>query len=192
MRNAIRPDGSAVCRLSGGVCVPLLAVLAVLAGCGLSSTTPGTSTASGANTDQTATASVIARETATVGVSTTAGADAATGCPGPVESITWPGRPAAIVTPAQGAATVKVGQTLELRLPFGHQWSLGAAMLNGTFTLDSPAGYADLPTRTCIWHFTAKQAGSQDLPIVMAPICQPHAECPQATVAYDITIAATA
>ena len=84
------------------------------------------------------------------------------------------------------------GRAGTIRDPFGHRWSVATSMLNGVFVLDQPAGYADAQTQTCDWHFTAKQAGSQDLTIAMAPNCQASKECLQAIVAYDMTLTATA
>jgi hypothetical protein len=187
MRNLTGICGTALSRLATLGCVLLLVALA---GCGLSST-------SGVGADQPPMATASATSTATVTVPATVTApttaSTTTGCPGPAQSVEWPAPPAAIVTHAQSTTAVKVGQALEVRLPFGHHWSMAASALNGTFTLDAPAGYADAQSQTCIWHFTAKRAGTQDLSYAMAPICAPHTKCPQTIIiAFDITLDATA
>jgi hypothetical protein len=62
---------------------------------------------------------------------------------------------------------------------------------NGAFALDQPAGYADAQAQSCIWRFTAKQAGSQSLTIVKGPVCRPGVVCPQSSIAFDMTLTAT-
>lgn len=163
-------------------------VIAALAGCGV---TPGTEAGtSGAATNTASASATSGAATATTSATTTA--NASTGCPGPEQSVSWSTAPAAVVTMPQTTTSVKVGQTLEVRFPFGHRWVLAAAKMNGSFTLDTPAGYADTQTQSCTWHFTAKQAGSQDLPFTESPICQPHTLCPQNEIELDVTIQAAA
>lgn len=188
MWTSTRMRGAAWSRLValGGV-----VVIVAFAGCGV---TPGAQAGTSGAPTNTASANTTASATTppSATASATISASASTGCPGPAESVSWPTPPTVVVTQPQGTISVKVGQTLELRLAFGHRWSVAASMLNGTFALDQPAGYADAQTQTCDWHFTAKHAGSQNLTIAMAPNCQASKACAQAIVAYDLTITATA
>jgi len=83
---------------------------------------------------------------------------------------------------------VQVGQSLEVELPFGHRWSLGPAAGQPALYLDMPAGYGDLSLKSCVWHFTAQQAGQVNLSFTSGPICQAHEECPQFLVVVMIAV----
>ena len=171
--------GAAWSRLMTAGCV---ALIIAFAGCGV---TPGAQTSPGDAVTTTA-------GSATVTASATSSATTTTGCPSTEQDVSWPTAPTVIVTKPEGTTTVTVGQTLELRLAFGHRWNVAPGTLSGAFTLDQPAGYADTQHQTCDWHFTAKQAGSQALTITSAAICEASGPCSQAIVAFSMTIAATA
>ncbi len=153
-------------------------LLALVTGCGVSA---------GNNTGTTSTSA----PTATSATSTTL--VASSGCPSSQKDVTWPTPPAAVVTSqTQGTTTIKVGQSLEIALAYGSRWALASGDTGGPFTLDSPAGYPDDQLNACLWHFTAKTAGSQEVTFTRSALCAPHVECPQDIAVIDVSIAATA
>lgn len=159
----------------------LLALLLLLAGCG------GAGASSGAQPPATVTGGATATPTVG-GVSATT-----TGCPQATQIVQWPSPPTVIVTTAQTAkgATVQVGQSLEVALPFGHKWTLGLDAGQPALALSTPAGYGDASLQSCIWRFTTKQAGQVTLTFSSAPICQPHRDCSQAIGLLRIPITVT-
>jgi hypothetical protein len=82
---------------------------------------------------------------------------------------------------ANKGASLQVGQTLELALPFGHHWALAPSSTSwqSTLTLDTPAGYGDTSLQSCVWRFTAKRAGEALIAFTFTPNCKPPMECPQ-------------
>jgi hypothetical protein len=95
------------------------------------------------------------------------------------------------VTSAQASkgASLQVGQTLEIALAFGHHWSFEPVAFGGVLLLNTPAGYGDMSLKSCVWRFTAQQAGQITLNFTFAPICQLHMECPQYIGLLKIAIA---
>jgi hypothetical protein len=104
-----------------------------------------------------------------------------TGCPQPTQVVQWPSPPAVIVTSADASkgATVHVGQTLEVALPFGQRRSLGPTAGHPELLLNTPAGYGDASLTSCVWRFTAEEAGQAALEFSFKPLCQARMECPQ-------------
>ena len=85
--------------------------------------------------------------------SSTPTASAATGCP---NTATDPSAPAANVliksSQANSTITVKVGDVIEVRLPFGHKWS-GPSASQGQLEIQTPSGYASHANSVCVWRF---------------------------------------
>lgn len=185
-----------------------LALLALFAACGRSIYVSGVG--AGSSTDQTATATASgANHGGTTGTTTTGGLPATptpgrapytptprptpdyplTGCPLATQTFAWPDTPAVIITKV-GPTTVKVGQTFEIALAFGHRYFLASTQFGPAVALDSPAGYGDQATKQCIWHFHATQAGSANIVFAIDPLC-PTETCPGYAVNVTFTINVT-
>lgn len=121
-----------------------------------------------------------------VGTTTT---NQATGCPGPNQIVSR--APASVLVSANGSTrqvTLKVGQTLEVQLPFGRKWSLFPQSAD-TLSMTTPAGYGDVTVQSCIWRFTAAHAGSTTVTFDFAPLCPPTAaQCSQLAGRSSFTI----
>ncbi|HLX55643.1 MAG TPA: hypothetical protein VKR83_01320 [Ktedonobacteraceae bacterium] len=100
------------------------------------------------------------------------------GCPGAVMST--PPAPANVVlkqTESNSIIKAKVGDVIEVDLPFGQSWS-GPTTSQGELQLQTPAGYA-LPTaKVCVWRFTAQGTGTTQLEFYGRAICGKGALCP--------------
>jgi hypothetical protein len=164
----------------------LLLTLMLVAGCGV--TTTGLSGAAGNSPEATGTASHPSATQTVPGTSTGPGTptvagtgSTATGCPSPTHVVNWPSPPTVIITSAQASkgASLQVGQTLEIALAFGSHWSFEPVAAHGVLVLNTPAGYGDASIKSCVWRFTAEQAGQVTLIYTVAPICLAHMECPQ-------------
>ena len=161
---------------------PILLLAMLIAGCGVTTGTTGI-TNGGPMAGQPSGTPTVPATSAVSGTSTPALGtyDTTTGCPQATQVVEWPSAPAVIVTSADAStgATVQVGQTLEIALPFGQRRSLGPAAGDPELLLNTPAGYGDASLKSCVWHFTAEQAGQVTLLFTFAPICQAHQACPQ-------------
>ncbi len=112
-----------------------------------------------------------------------------TGCPLPLENVTWPPPPPQILSPEKSRfASLNVGQTLEIVLPFGIQWRLTQPPSGNSLMLDSPAGYGDPTQHACVWHFTAKAVGQASLTYSLSPLCQQGYRCSGAITLVDFTV----
>jgi len=114
----------------------------------------------------------------------------ATGCPLPTKTVTWPPPPPLHLSPQKShAASLRVGQTLEVDLPFGHRWALALPQVpSGSLSLDAPAGYGDAAQHSCVWHYTAKAAGQVTLTYSLSPLCQKGQHCSGAITLLDLAI----
>lgn len=104
----------------------------------------------------------------------------ANGCPS-ASVVNTPPTPANVVLkPANsnGVATARVGDVVEVDLPFGHAWT-GPTASQGELQLQPPAGYALTPTKVCVWRFTAMSAGTTELNFYGKAICKKGELCPQ-------------
>ena len=130
----------------------LVVVSTGLVACGVTSATPA------ANTTSVSTATTVAQST---------------GCP--LANQTVSRAPASVLISPTGSLqqiSLHVGQTLEVRLPFGRKWSYFPSSTD-TLTLQSPAGYGDATVNSCIWRFTAAHTGSTSINFIFAPLCLP-------------------
>jgi hypothetical protein len=98
-----------------------------------------------------------------------------------------------IITPADApkGVTLQVGQTLEVALPFGQRQSIAPAAGGPALLLNTPAGYGDASLKSCVWRFTAEQAGQTLVTFSSAPICKPGIDCPQYVAIRKITVTVT-
>jgi hypothetical protein len=74
--------------------------------------------------------------------------------------------------------TAHNGDLIEVRLPFGQQWS-GPTTSQGELQLQTPAGYALNSDKVCIWRFIAQGSGMTQLTFSAKAICQKGQLCPQ-------------
>jgi hypothetical protein len=122
----------------------------------------------------------------------TPGTTAKTGCPAATQEVNWSPEPGAIFTTKQSSSiNVKVGETFEISLPMGHVWKM-APLASSILKLDTPAGYGDAATQSCIWHFTTQASGQTSLEYTMQALCQPGTVCPAYITVVDMTVKASA
>lgn len=143
-----------------------------LTACGVTSTTTG-----GAGT------------TASVPTTTATSKPTSTGCPLPTQVVSR--APATVIERPVGTGvkpvSLKVGQTVEVQLPFGHKWAL-FPMSSAILSLQSPAGYGDASVQSCIWRFQAAQTGSENLTFIEQPLCDTGVECPNYVTQVEIPV----
>ena len=147
---------------------PLALILVfVLSACGANG---GTTTGSGSTTTTTPT-------TAPTTVTGTTGTT--TGCPS--NAVVNPPQATPNVTiklsNSNGTIAAHDGDLIEVRLPFGQQWSEPVASGN-ILQLQTPSGYALNTAKVCIWHFIAKSTGTAQLSFSAKAICKPGQMCP--------------
>jgi len=88
---------------------------------------------------------------------------------------------------ANAAVTARVGDVLEIQLPFGLRWT-GPTISGGGLRVQTPAGYASAALGMCIWRFKALSAGTTHLTFFAMAICQNGQFCPQYVLALPFTI----
>jgi hypothetical protein len=92
------------------------------------------------------------------------------GCPS--DAVVTPAPPAANVTvrltDANATVTARVGDVLEIQLPFGLRWT-GPTLSGGGLHMQTPAGYASTALGMCIWRFSASHAGTIHLTFLPEP-----------------------
>lgn len=151
-----------------GVLVTVLAFM--LAACGSNTTTGSGSGSSGPAKTPTAAPSL-------------------TGCPSATAMNTVPAPANVVLKPSNNNSTTsaKVGDVIEIDLPFGQAWS-GPLASQGELTLQQPAGFALTPSKVCVWRFTAQSAGTTQLEFYGKAICQKGQACPQYIMRLPYTI----
>ena len=149
----------------------LVLLVFALAACG-SNTSGGTATTGAGSTP-------VATPPATAGVN---------GCPGTV--MTTSPSPAKIVLKQSDSNTIitaRVGDVVEIDLPFGQAWS-GPTASQGDLQLQGPAGYAVTASKMCVWRFTAQSAGTTQVEFYGKAICQKGQMCPLYIMRIPYTI----
>jgi hypothetical protein len=157
--------------------IPMIIILAlVFTACG---TNPGsTTTGSGAGSKPTS------------GSTTTTGhAASAYGCPAGIVPNPPQGTPNVIVQPkgSNATTTAQNGDLIEVRMPFGQQWS-GPSKTQGILKLQDPSGYTSITNKACIWRFIATGTGMEQLNFFARAICKKGAVCPMYVMRVPITI----
>jgi predicted small secreted protein len=151
--------------------VPMVLILAfVLAAC-------GTNSGSGSSTGSTPTSAPTTVK------------DTPTGCPSDAVVTPPPAAPNVTIrlTNSNGTIVAHNGDLIEVRLPFGQQWSLPTTTGN-VLQLQTPAGYAVSADKVCIWHFIAKSTGTATLSFSAKAICKPGQMCPLYIMRVPFTI----
>jgi len=154
--------------------VPIVLTLAfVLAACGTNSGS-GTSTGSTGSTPTSAPTTVKGT---------------ATGCPSDavVNPSQTPPNVTIRLTNSNSTIAAHNGDLIEVRLPFGQQWSAPTTSGN-VLQLQTPAGYAVSADKVCVWHFIAKSIGTAELSFSAKAICKPGQMCPLYIMRVPFTI----
>ena len=181
--------------------VPLiLGLVLALSACGTNvSTTTGAAPSGSTTTTPGVTATSSGVNATTPGVTATApGATAtstqsqarANGCPN--DTVVTAPLPTAnvVLTNANSGTTVKAkkGDTIEVKLSFGHIWQGPTDLSQDLLTAQGPAGYAYPSAKFCVWRFLAAGTGSAHLSFEGRPICKPTQACPMYIMAVPFTI----
>ena len=154
----------------------LLTLMGIVAAC-------GTNAGSGTSTGGTGSNPVTPAPTAVKGYGT------AQGCPSDMVVSTAPSTANVVVKPNQvnGTITAKVGDVVEIRLPFGQKWT-GPTVSQGSLEIQQPSGYAWKTDKVCVWRFTAKSAGTTSLQFHEQALCKPGQLCPMYIAEFPFVI----
>ena len=155
-----------------------LALTLIVAAC-------GTNAGSGTSTGGTGSSSPTANPSPTA----VKGYGTAHGCPSDMVVSTAPSTANVIVKPNQinSTITAKVGDVIELHLPFGQKWT-GPTASGGNLEIQQPAGYASKTDNVCVWRFTAKSAGTTNLEFRAQALCKPNQMCPMYIAEFPFVI----
>jgi hypothetical protein len=162
------------------IALTMLALLVfLLAGCGQAGT-GGSSTAGSGS---------AATSTPTVAPTPVKGYGSANGCPS--DMVVGVAPPQANVTVLASDVNKTIiannGDVIEIRLPFGRQWS-GPAVSQGILHSQSPEGYAWKANSVCVWRFVAQGTGTVSLNFTSRPICKRGQMCPMFIIAVPFKI----
>lgn len=171
-------------RLSGALA--LAAILAALAGCGVT-TGPGGEQGASTSPSPTGTTQVSPTATTRPAATKTATSSSATPCPA---SDQGPGNPALILTPPtpDRSGSAHVGDMVQVRLPTTTKWSFTSAQPTGTLTATQPSGALIRSVNACVWSFRAAAAGTATLSFIGQAICEPGKPCPNYRLAMNFTV----
>jgi len=155
----------------------VLTLVFVLSACGANA---GTTTGSGSTTASTPTTA----PTTVAGIKTTT-----TGCPS--DAVVNPPQATPNVTikmsNSNGTVAAHDGDLIEVRLPFGQQWS--APVTSGNILqLQTPSGYAITTAKVCVWRFIAKSTGTAQISFGGKAICKASQMCPLYILRVPFTI----
>lgn len=115
-------------------------------------------------------------------------------CPSSAQNVTWPAPATQVLRynpPSSDPApiTLQPSQTLEIDLFGPWTWQLRTLDVSPVLKLETPAGYIDALGESCVWRFTAQQAGSEQLEFFGNGMCQaPAATCVGAFFKPTITV----
>lgn len=113
----------------------------------------------------------------------------ANGCPNNTVVTTLPSKANVVVNQPDLNTTVTAhnGDTIEIRLPFGHKWT-GPDSTQGKLELQPPAGFAWNTDSVCVWRFVAKGTGSTELTFHSQALCKPGEVCPMFITTLPVTV----
>jgi hypothetical protein len=120
---------------------------------------------------------------------TTVSAGTSEGCPNSAAVNPPQNKPNVTVVLKNSNSTITAhnGDLIEVRLPFGQQWS-GPTISEGGLQLQNPAGYALSSDKVCIWRFVAQGSGTTQLMFSAKAICLKGQLCPQYILNVPFTI----
>ena len=155
----------------------LLTLAGIVAAC-------GTNAGSGTSTGGTGASPVVNPSPTAV-----KGYGSAQGCPSDMVVGTAPSTANVVIKSTQVNSTIsaKVGDVIEIRLPFGQRWT-GPTTSQGNLELQQPAGYAWKADNVCVWRFTAKSAGTTSLQFHQQALCKPGQLCPMYIAEFPFVI----
>jgi hypothetical protein len=95
-----------------------------------------------------------------------------------------------VLTNANSGTTItaKKGDTIEIKLAFGHTWQGPTNLSQSLLTVQGPAGYAFPSAKVCVWRFLAASTGTAHFSFEGRPICQPNQACPMYIMAVPFTV----
>lgn len=113
-----------------------------------------------------------------------------TGCPNSAAITTQPAAANVVLksTSVNNTTTVKKGDTIEVDLPFGHNWSGPTNSAQGPLAMQDPSGYASPANQVCVWRFVANSTGTTQLLFTGRPICAKNTLCPMYIMAVAFPI----
>lgn len=117
-------------------------------------------------------------------------ANTSTGCPNSANIAAQPAASNVVlkISDENKTTTVKKGDTVEVDLPFGRNWSGPTNQSQGPLAMQDPSGYASPVAQVCVWHFAAMSTGTTQLVFTGRPICQKNALCPLYIMAVSFPI----
>lgn len=116
-------------------------------------------------------------------------------CPSPARDVAWPSPPTQVVrynppSSAPAPVTLRPSGTLEVDLFGSWTWQLRTPTVEPTLSLETPAGYKDAVGASCVWRFTARQVGTEQLQFFGNGMCQgTEKACVAAFVTLTVTVA---
>lgn len=84
--------------------------------------------------------------------------------------------------------TAKSGQTVEIDLPATYRWALVQDGDSTLLTAPDTNGWFDTSGKGCIWQFTATKAGSSTLTFAGAQVCSSASKCPNLTTNQSFAV----
>jgi hypothetical protein len=162
----------------------------MLAACGASGSSSSGSSSNGSSAGQTPTVGVTPTTPASSPTKVAgSGSGTAEGCPSQTTVNTTPAPASVVITTRTAQATAHPGDVVEIRLPFGQKWS-NPRTTQTSLTMQQPSGYASQQDKACVWRFTAKSAGTEQLAFTQQPICKPGMACPMhiAIITFTVTV----
>lgn len=111
------------------------------------------------------------------------------GCPSDTIVSTAPPQANVIIrdTDINSTVSAHVGDSIEVRLPFGRKWS-GPVTITSNLEQQQPTGYASAADNACIWRFVAQSAGVAQLDFYMQALCLNGQMCPMFIANMPFTI----
>jgi hypothetical protein len=145
--------------------------------------------ACGPNSSSSTTGAPAAHATPTPTVIAVGGYGSIHGCPSNTVVSTAPKQANVTIQATDINTTVSahVGDTIEVRLPFGQKWS-GPSSTPTNLEQQEPAGYAFTSDNVCIWRFVAQSAGTAHLDFYRQALCLKGEMCPMFIADEPFTI----
>ncbi len=145
--------------------------------------------ACGPNAASSTTGTPAAHSTPTASATAVGGYGNIHGCPSNAIVSTAPKQANVTIqnTDINSTVSAHVGDTIEVRLPFGQKWS-GPSSIPTNLEQQEPAGYASISDNVCIWRFVAQSAGTAQLDFYRQALCLKGEMCPMFIANEPFTI----